>query len=184
MIRQSTIDKQLGKHYYFYEVIEFSHKRGCSYIYRCRCRCGVERLVDIAEIKRGRTKSCGCYRVAVVEGGDRRRKGLGEAAKNAVYAEYSARAKKKGLKFELSIEDFEDIITSRCYFCGALFGNKRGNKNTYGNFEYTGIDRVDNSKGYIKDNSIPCCTDCNMKKGAITKDMVYKLYRLFEGERQ
>ena len=56
------------------------------------------------------------------------------------------------------------------------------NKQTKGPhmFVYNGIDRVDNSKGYTLNNILVCCYDCNTKKGAITKEMIYKLYNWFE----
>jgi hypothetical protein len=30
--------------------------------------------------------------------------------------------------------------------------------------EVTGLDRKDNDKGYLQDNVVPCCYDCNTKK--------------------
>jgi len=30
--------------------------------YRCRCACGVERIVDGANIRKGRSRSCGCWK--------------------------------------------------------------------------------------------------------------------------
>lgn len=35
---------------------------------------------------------------------------------------------------------------------------------------YNGIDRLDNSKGYTIDNSVACCSKCNIAKGTDTKE--------------
>jgi hypothetical protein len=34
-----------------------------------------------------------------------------------------------------------------------------------GIYTYNGIDRVDNSKGYTPENTVPCCKICNKIKG-------------------
>jgi len=33
-----------------------------------------------------------------------------------------------------------------------------------GNLIYNGVDRIDSTKGYIKDNLVPCCEICNKAK--------------------
>ena len=48
-------------------------------------------------------------------------------------------------------EEFLDITKDRCFYCG-VDGLK-------------GIDRVDNDKGYILSNCVPCCKHCNYVKG-------------------
>ena len=61
-------------------------------------------------------------------------------------------AEKRGHSFELSHKDFLEVAWDKsCIYCGA-------NNSNYG------IDRVDNSKGYIRDNVVPCCIDCNRMK--------------------
>lgn len=37
------------------------------------------------------------------------------------------------------------------------------------NFYYNGIDRVDNLKGYTRNNCIPCCSICNQSKHTMSK---------------
>jgi hypothetical protein len=29
---------------------------------------------------------------------------------------------------------------------------------------FNGLDRIDNRKGYVSDNIVPCCSDCNLAK--------------------
>lgn len=47
----------------------------------------------------------------------------------------------------------ENIFTQPCHYCG-----KEG-------WEVIGCDRIDNSKPHTEDNVIPCCMNCNRKRG-------------------
>lgn len=66
------------------------------------------------------------------------------------YHSYLLRANAKGLKFELSVDEFNSITSLPCKYCGSG--------------SVVGIDRVDSSDGYTVDNSVPCCAACNMMK--------------------
>ena len=65
------------------------------------------------------------------------------------YTQYKNRAKKIGILFEIDFNNFVDIVSESCYYCGKTGG---------------GIDRVDNELGYISGNVVPCCTMCNYMK--------------------
>ena len=66
------------------------------------------------------------------------------------YRSYLYGANKRQLEFELTLEEFDQLIKSPCVYCGT---NSK-----------IGVDRKDNSEGYTKDNSQPCCTTCNIMK--------------------
>ena len=65
---------------------------------------------------------------------------------------------KRGLEYNLTKEEYENLIYKPCYLCGY--------KNIVGN----GLDRQDTSKGYLLDNVLPCCSSCNMMKAFYNKD--------------
>ncbi len=69
------------------------------------------------------------------------------------YAEYTRSAVKRSLEFYLSLEEFKSIVCQPCFYCG-----------TFTEGESIGIDRFDNSKGYIVENCRPCCDTCNRMK--------------------
>ena len=67
-------------------------------------------------------------------------------------AEYKYRAKKQGVPFDLSKEDFDILINSNCEYC------KRSPTTWFG------IDKRIPSLGYVLGNVVSCCWDCNNDK--------------------
>jgi hypothetical protein len=130
-----------------------------------KCDCGTERSVISKNITRKVSLSCGCLQkeVAAIQGGFNK-KPAGVQARNAKYASYRKNAKYRDYSFDLTKDEFTDIILKPCLYCGSHLGNREKSKNDNGDFEYTGIDRVDNSIGYTLDNSVPCCKFCNLAK--------------------
>jgi len=132
-------------------------------IWECRCDCGNTKFVEGALLKTLHTKSCGCLQKESIS------LEYGVAAFNHVYSSYKKRAREKKFDFYLSEDEFRDIILKPCVYCGSLLDSEcKGNGN--GSFIYTGIDRVDSSKGYVKDNIVPCCKICNRAKNKLQKD--------------
>ena len=74
------------------------------------------------------------------------------------YLRYRQKAKERDYVFALSEIDFALLISSPCYYCGKLQEN------------FNGVDRVDNRRGYILDNCVSCCEDCNKMKMTRTKE--------------
>lgn len=135
------------------------NKKG-SIIWGLKCACGEECSAVSSDLMRGRTNFC--------------TKCSKEKSKKSpfksLYGSYKRGASKRGLNFDLLIEYFISLLTSNCYYCdyppkqnfkkdGSLFGCL-----------YNGIDRVDNSKGYTKENSVPCCKFCNFSKSKGTEE--------------
>ncbi len=65
---------------------------------------------------------------------------------------YKTRAKKQGVAFDLSEEVFDVLIIGNCKYC------KRSPTTWFG------IDRVIPSQGYVLENVVTCCWDCNVDK--------------------
>ncbi len=64
---------------------------------------------------------------------------------------YRQAAKARGFTFNLSKDQFVELISSDCHYC---------------EFGGGGIDRKDNSIGYLFDNCLPACYTCNVLKGS------------------
>jgi hypothetical protein len=95
----------------------------------------------------------------------------GEASFNEIYGVYKSRAGKKGFAFELTKEQFKEITSQDCFYCGKAPSHISHPGRYPGNYLYNSIDREDNSRGYILGNCIPACGDCNkMRNTFLTVD--------------
>lgn len=83
---------------------------------------------------------------------------------NILYNHYIRGAKDRGIDFALSKEQFRELIESDCYYCGQHPQIRPTASGCAGEYEWNGIDRVDNEKGYIYDNCVPACKMCNFAK--------------------
>lgn len=87
-----------------------------------------------------------CKRITVYRGGGC---GVEVGDRHRQYAMYKYRARLKGRPFFIEYPTFLDLVSKPCHYCGGVS---------------TGLDRVDNSEGYVISNVCPCCVTCNMMK--------------------
>jgi len=73
------------------------------------------------------------------------------------YRTYLHGAAVRGYEFALSFQAFEHLILGPCSYCGAMADPTNG------------IDRVDNSKGYVPDNVVTACEVCNQAKHKLSR---------------
>ena len=131
------------------------------------CTCGNVIIHSISRVKSGHKSSCGCLQKETRRSlGEKRRLESGTAAKNELYSSYKRAALRRKYIFELTIDEFIDIIVKACIYCGDSCSSTSGRleRGVNGTFSYTGIDRYDNSLGYTLNNSVPCCKICNRIK--------------------
>jgi hypothetical protein len=92
---------------------------------------------------------------------------------------YQFGAKVRGHEWSLTDEQAIELFKSNCEYCGSEPSNgfnkyihqaERYTEDTIAKnwIHYTGIDRVDNDKGYYLLNCIPCCKICNRAKHTLT----------------
>lgn len=86
---------------------------------------------------------------------------------------YKNGAKQRNLLFELTKQQFANLTSAPCYYCGS-------------ELDYVGIDRIDTNKGYIYNNVVPCCFICNKMKNTLTIDQfikqIDKIHQRFQNE--
>lgn len=89
---------------------------------------------------------------------------------NITLSKYNDGAFKRDYAFELTQQQFDEIIHQNCYICGK--------KSVDGNMN--GIDRFDNNKGYIFGNVRCCCKTCNKLKLNFTyEDIMDKINKIY-----
>ena len=107
---------------------------------------------------------------------------FGHAARNGLEYQYKRGAAKRNLEYTLTMEEFDELVIGDCHYCGTETpATARGQGKTSGDFKYTGIDRIDSKKGYVKYNCVSCCWICNNMKGTTNDEdfikHIEKIYR-------
>lgn len=150
-----------------------------KHLWNCLCDCGTEKVMSSSALRIDNTKSCGCLNLESVS------KEPGTSAKNKLFYTYKSGASKRKLDFLLSFEYFIQLTSMNCHYCQSSPTNtvKSGrNWKSNQNYLYNGIDRVDNTKGYIIENCVPCCQICNRAKSTMShKDFISWARNLHEG---
>ena len=84
-----------------------------------------------------------------------------------VFRQYRRNAKKRGIPFNISIDDFRALATMNCTYCGEP---PRMRYFALQAIPINGIDRVDSSIGYEMKNCVTACSDCNKLKSNKPRD--------------
>lgn len=133
----------------------------------CQCSCGKKVEILGRSLRDGNTRSCGCRGCAPDDG-----------AFNKLYARMVCSARDRHYEWNLTKEDVRRITSQNCFYCGVSPCQFTGNGKS--NYIYNGIDRMDNTKGYILENSVACCWRCNSAKNSFSvsefKDWVLSVY--------
>ena len=135
--------------------------------YHCSCSCGGETTTYGWCLKKGFTHSCGCFRSE---------KGLqpGEAGFRKVFRDYRRGALRRGILFEITEAEVATLLQQDCHYCGLPPSRDIPNRNSFGNYRCSGIDRIDNAKPYCSTNVVSACWMCNRAKGSLSRDTFLK----------
>jgi len=68
------------------------------------------------------------------------------------YYQYEYSAERRGIEFDITYKEFLEYWGKECYYCGDKI-------------KTIGLDRIDNSEGYIRNNIMSSCYKCNKLKG-------------------
>ena len=89
-------------------------------------------------------------------------------------------AKRRGLNCLISLEQCKVLITSVCHYCGAMPSRHYDPRRFPPIAPINGIDRIDNSLGYVPGNVVSCCPSCNKLKGTLENNeflqLIAKIY--------
>jgi hypothetical protein len=176
-----------GERYGSLVILSYAGTRDHSRVWLCRCDCGTVKEVPWKAIQQNHTRSCGCRKGLFLRPGGYNRLSTGEAAANALFGMYKKAAGERGYDWQLSKELFIKLTSGDCFYCGCKpfkVWNGNGKRNTHGSYLYNGIDRVNNSIGYLPDNVVSCCWTCNVAKASMVQSEFYEwIERVFEFSR-
>lgn len=75
--------------------------------------------------------------------------------------QYQKSAENRNLEWELDNKTAFELFGSACYYCG---------KDGPG-----GIDRINSNIGYLTQNVVPCCSQCNYAKGRLSAEQFIRM---------
>lgn len=142
--------------------------------WNCQCDCGTIKSVIGSSLVLGHTKSCGCLIKEVTAKRNTYNAGkpripIKDKFIRSIMQDYKKSAEIRGLNFLLDSNNFEQLILDNCSYCQSEPSNKIIDK--IGNtLYYNGIDRVDNTLGYVPDNCVTCCRICNWAKKDLSRE--------------
>ena len=162
-------------------VESYSHREGRNFYFNTICQnCGNKKKHawrDLIKHGKKKTRDAGCSKCHQLP--------KGQAGLNILYGDYRRHAEKKNRDFCLLLDQFREITQQNCYYCGISPSSKKTAKrrgediDDWGMYVFNGIDRKDNSIGYIVGNCLPCCATCNnAKKSMLFEDFTIWINRL------
>lgn len=144
----------------------------------CECDCGRTKRFTVNNLKKGSTKSCGCFRLQT-SSQNGKKSGRMNGLKQRKYSTKESSARDLFQKYmkrnpgNLDFESFFKLTQLSCYYCGTLPNQKYLVENVtdnLGTYIYNGLDRIDNLKGYDLENVITCCGTCNFMRNKLTME--------------
>ena len=161
-----------------------------KHLWLCMCECGNEKIVVSDNLSSGKSNSCGCLKADFLA-----RKGnqygIHEDREKVLlkvqYSHLKRRDKSKGFVDTISFDVFSSLSKSPCKYCGLGYSkeiedrlneSKKQKRLSDHILRCNGIDRVDSSKGYSVENSVPCCKFCNTAKNTMSENDFYKWVKM------
>lgn len=87
-----------------------------------------------------------------------------ESARNWLLTHYKRNALARKLSWAIAPAFFFDVLDSPCQYCGVDAANRLVIPGHTFIYLYNGLDRMHSDLGYIQENVVACCGDCNKAK--------------------
>jgi len=178
-IQEHPIGSEIGR----FKVIGYEWAQNSRYggkllwCFKLQCTCGNVKLVPPSSLfgrKNHSMKQCAqcAQKIRTAAATRVTRINSFEAGFTRVFNSIYQRSLRMNVEFNLDKELAKRLMQSDCHYCGCRpypveYRNGLGRFNPT-RFCYMGIDRVDSKRGYIDDNVVPCCKQCNIAKNAFT----------------
>jgi hypothetical protein len=175
-----------GKKFNFLIPIKPLFKYRRNWVWKCKCDCGSITNVQASKLKNGSTKSCGCFKQKNIKpkfGSNHRNWSGYQDISKSFYNRIKQTAKYRGITFNINIKYLWQLYKKQNGKC-AYTGKKiflpiyvkqlRGENNE----NIASLDRIDNDKGYIKNNLHWICKRVNYMKHSMTEDYFFEWIKL------
>ncbi len=164
-------------------VIKEIEPRGKIRMFLCKCVCGSELPTQMVQLTSERNEKC--YNCLGFEKHPKE-----ESPFVRVYSAYKSSAQRRGFTFELSYEDFKDIMLKDCHYCGdsaeiSVNSYRNSKKRNRKQISRNGVDRINSLRGYTVDNVAPCCGLCNaIKSNATTQEFLEHVKKIYNHQQK
>jgi hypothetical protein len=161
-----------------------------KHLWLCECDCGNEKIVVADNLSSGKSKSCGCLKKEFLAKKGNQfglYKDRQEAMLKVQYSHLKRRHSSNKMSGEvIDFKTFSLLSKSKCKYCGLEHSKEIEDRLSETNskkrlsdevLKINGIDRIDSSIGYTKENSVTCCKYCNFAKHTMSEDDFYKWIR-------
>jgi len=137
-------------------------------MWKCQCDCGNIKNISSTSLKRGESKSCGCWRKEYLA--ELHWKGYGEIS-SSYFSSLEHGAKKRNLEFNITIQEIWELFLRQNRKCALSnlemsFRHKKGERAD----ATASLDRIDSSKGYTSDNIQWIYKDLQFMKNDFSED--------------
>ena len=180
-----------GKKYGRLTVLDFvGLTRRKQPIYKVVCDCG--KVIDefrAWKMTNGDAQSCGCLLLEILRAPRPRRRGWSITTKSWAFTLFKYAVKRQVKRGhpcdDWDIDKWYSIASMPCHYCGSIdirnvlnsptkrirrsFTMSDEDKLQY-RLPVNGLDRVNSSIGYVFDNCVSCCGQCNIAKSDYTKE--------------
>jgi hypothetical protein len=171
---------------------------------KCKCDCGTEKECDLYDLKRNRIIGCGCARntpelreLAKIRAYELQEKGILNiggghrlADRYTCYRIFLKRMKNrnKGSKIcDISLEDLEEVWVKQNGLCSytnlpLILATHTNPRKDVPDWNLASIDRIDSSKGYVKDNIQFVSRTINYAKNDMSHEDIIKFLHFIKNE--
>ena len=170
---KNTNEKFIGKTFGNLLVLTFERRneRGQTF-WKCKCKCGKEKIIRGDHLLDAKTKSCGCNNQGARH---HRWKGCGEIG-GWTWNNYKLGASRRKIPFQITVKEMWDVFEKQNRKC-ALTGEELIlpliQKNDISS--NASLDRIDNTKGYTVNNIQWVTKKINFMKGKLSQSNFIKL---------
>lgn len=121
-----------------------------------RCDCGFETWNWLANLSSHNSQKC--------------KNCLSQSPEHKTYLTVLRTASRRSLDWQIDEKQWVEISAKNCYYCNI----EPSNVITEYGYKYSGLDRIDSSLGYIMENIVPCCRNCNLAKNNMSQEEFFE----------